>query len=56
MVAWIYLIGSVIFLGWLVMEHYGRYFPDVAARLPVFGLLSLQEQVYCAWHTHTELA
>jgi hypothetical protein len=41
LIAWIYLIGSVIFLGWLVMEHYGRYFPDVAARLPVFGLLSL---------------
>lgn len=41
LVAWIYLFASVLFLAWLVMEHYGRYFPDLEARLPVFGMLSL---------------
>jgi hypothetical protein len=40
-VAWVYLVACVLFLGWLVMEHFGRYFPDIGARLPVFGMLSL---------------
>jgi hypothetical protein len=39
--AGIYLLGATLLMGWLVMGSYGRFFPDLAHRLPVFVLLAL---------------
>lgn len=39
--AGLYLLGATLLMGWLVIGSYGRFFPDLAHRLPVFALLAL---------------